>query len=155
MRRALLSVRPTTQLPPRCYCLLLRYECGQLLENSLLRDQSPQIESLLTKFFELPQKQTTATEGSGLMLYNLILLFTSFFAAALLSQRLFYTLFLAGFQVVGVPFDLLDDVFLLHLALKAPEGIFQILPLLQSNFGQRKTPPNRSLLDRSRLPYSQ
>jgi len=59
------------------------------------------------------------------MLYNLILLFTSFFAATLPCQCLFYALFLAGLQVVGVPFDLLDDVFLLHLALKAPEGVFQ------------------------------
>jgi hypothetical protein len=35
-----------------------------------------------------------------------------------------------------VPPDLLDDVFLLHLALEATKGILQRLALLQSNFCQ-------------------
>jgi len=61
--------------------------------------------------------------GSGLMLYNLFLLFTSFFAAALPRQRLFDALLLAGLQVIGVSLDLLDNVFLLHLAFETPEGI--------------------------------
>jgi hypothetical protein len=42
-----------------------------------------------------------------------------------------------GLQEVGVFLDLLDDVFLLHLALEAPEGAFQRLPVLDSYFGQK------------------
>ena len=49
----------------------------------------------------------------------LILFFACFFSGALPSKRSFYTLFFAGLQVEGVALDLLDDVFLLHLALEA------------------------------------
>ena len=50
---------------------------------------------------------------------SLILLFACFLARSLASQRSFYTLFLAWFQVEGVALNLLDNVFLLHLALEA------------------------------------
>ena len=53
----------------------------------------------------------------------LILLFSRFFSSAFASQRGLHTLFLARLQVKGVALDLLDDVFLLHLALKATKGI--------------------------------
>jgi hypothetical protein len=46
-----------------------------------------------------------------------------------------------------VTLDLLDDVFLLHLALKATQCILEGLSLLQSDFCQLATPPNRSRLD--------
>jgi hypothetical protein len=46
----------------------------------------------------------------------LILFFPCFFARPLASQRGLHTLFLAGLQVKGVALDLLNDVFLLHLA---------------------------------------
>ncbi len=49
----------------------------------------------------------------------LILFFACLFSGALASKRSFYTLFFAGLQVEGVTLDLLDDVFLLHLALEA------------------------------------
>ena len=49
----------------------------------------------------------------------LILFFACLFSGALASQSSFYTLFFAGLQVEGVALDLLDDVFLLHLALEA------------------------------------
>ena len=49
----------------------------------------------------------------------LILFFTCFLARPLASQRGLHTLFLAGLQVKGVALDLLDNVFLLHLALEA------------------------------------
>jgi hypothetical protein len=49
----------------------------------------------------------------------LILFFACLFSRALASQRSFHTLFFAGLQVEGVTLDLLDDVFLLHLALEA------------------------------------
>jgi hypothetical protein len=40
-----------------------------------------------------------------------------------------------------VPFDFFNDVFLLHLPLEAPKGIFQRLALLQFYFSQPITPP--------------
>jgi len=46
-----------------------------------------------------------------------------------------------------MPLDLFNDVFLLYLAFKAPQGIFKGFALLQSNFRQRTTPPNRSQMD--------
>ena len=53
----------------------------------------------------------------------LILFFTCLFSSALSSQRSFHTLLFAGLQVKGVTLYLLNDVFLLHLALEAAEGI--------------------------------
>jgi hypothetical protein len=49
----------------------------------------------------------------------LILFFSCFLSSAFASQRGLHTLFLAGLQVKGVALDLLDDVFLLHLALES------------------------------------
>jgi hypothetical protein len=48
----------------------------------------------------------------------LILFFSRFLSSAFASQRGLHTLFLAGLQVKGVALDLLDNVFLLHLALE-------------------------------------
>jgi hypothetical protein len=50
----------------------------------------------------------------------LVLFFARFLAGPLAGQCGFYSLLLARLQVKGVPLDLLDDVFLLHLALEAP-----------------------------------
>jgi len=52
------------------------------------------------------------------------------FAPLLLAQtlprkRFLGPAFLAGFHVEAMLLDFLDDVFLLHLALKTPQGIFQ------------------------------
>jgi hypothetical protein len=46
----------------------------------------------------------------------LVLFFTRFLASSLASESGLNTLFLAGLQVKGVALDLLDNVFLLHLA---------------------------------------
>ena len=43
-----------------------------------------------------------------------------------------------------MPLDLLNNVFLLHLALKPPQSVFEGFSLLQSHFRQRNTPPNSS-----------
>ena len=52
--------------------------------------------------------------------FNALILFLAcLFAGALPSQRGLNTLFLAGLQVEGVALNLLDNVFLLHLALEA------------------------------------
>ena len=50
--------------------------------------------------------------------HELVLLFTRLLPTALASQCFFHALLLAGLQVKGVTLDLLDDVFLLHLALE-------------------------------------
>jgi hypothetical protein len=55
---------------------------------------------------------------------HLVLLFPSFLATALARQSFLRALLFAGLQVVGVTLHFLDDVFLLHLALEAPQGVF-------------------------------
>ena len=74
----------------------------------------------------------------------LILFFTSFFPTAFARERFFDALFFAGLQVKGVTLDLLDDVFLLHLALEATQRVFEGFALLESDFRQLTTPPNSS-----------
>jgi len=66
-----------------------------------------------------------ATPGRSGPFPALILFFTRLFPSALACQRCFHTLLFAGLQVKGVTFHFLDDVFLLHLALEAAEGILQ------------------------------
>ena len=53
----------------------------------------------------------------------LVLFFSCFFSGALSCQRCLHTFLFAGLQVKGVTLYLLNDVFLLHLALEAAEGI--------------------------------
>ena len=57
--------------------------------------------------------------GRGQPFAALVLFFARFLAGSLASQRGLYTFFLAGLQVEGVALNLLDNVFLLHLALEA------------------------------------
>jgi len=77
-------------------------------------------------------------------LIALVLLFTSFLAGSLARERGFHTLFLAGLQVEGVTLNLLDNVFLLHLALEPTQSILEAFALLKSYFCQTDTPPNPS-----------
>jgi len=81
---------------------------------------------------------------SALGFVVLVLLFANFFACALPSERGFYAFFLAGLEVKGVTLDLLDDVFLLHFTLETAQGVLEGFTLLQPNFRQTDTPPNRS-----------
>jgi hypothetical protein len=60
----------------------------------------------------------------------LFLLFPHLLACALPSKRGFDAFFLARFQVEGVALDLFNNVFLLHFALKAPQGVFERFALL-------------------------
>jgi len=59
---------------------------------------------------------------------------TTLFAVTLASEGFFDPLFFAGFQVEGVAFDFLDNVFLLHFAFKATQSIFKSLAVLHDNF---------------------
>jgi len=72
---------------------------------------------------------------------GLVLLFSRFFPAALACQRFLHTLLFAWFQVKGVTFHFLNDVFLLNLALEAAESVFERFAFLQSDFCQRYYTP--------------
>ena len=74
----------------------------------------------------------------------LVLFFTRLFASTLASESSLYTLLLAGLQVKGVALDLLDNVFLLHLALKTAQRVLEGFTLLKPYFCQTDTPPNPS-----------
>jgi L-threonylcarbamoyladenylate synthase len=62
-------------------------------------------------------------------------------AAPFPRQGFFDSSFFPGFQVKRVFLDLLDDVFLLHLALEAAQSIFQRLTILKSHFRQNLNTP--------------
>ncbi len=73
--------------------------------------------------------------------FTLVLLFACFLPAALAGQRFLHPFLLAWLQVKGVTLDLLNDVFLLHLALEATQRIFEGLALLKSDFSQLNYTP--------------
>ncbi len=65
---------------------------------------------------------------------SLVLLQTLLFAQPLARQRLLRAPLFSRLHVVAVLLDFLDDVFLLHLALEAAQGIFQGLTFLNADF---------------------
>ena len=67
---------------------------------------------------------------------NLVLLPARLLTVALPSQRLLHPALFARLQVVGMPLDFLDDVFLLDLPFEPAQGVFKRFSLLQPNFGQ-------------------
>ena len=75
---------------------------------------------------------------------TLVLFFARFLTSSLARESGFHMLFLAGLQVEGVAFDLLDNVFLLHLALEAAQSVLEGFSLLKSTLRQTDTPPNSS-----------
>ena len=66
------------------------------------------------------------------------------FAAAFSGQCLFDALFFSRFQVEGVSFDFLDNVFLLNLAFESPQRVFDGFPILNTNFSQSIHPHSTS-----------
>ena len=82
--------------------------------------------------------------GTERLIPALILFLACLFAGPFASQRSFHTLLFAGLQVKGVALDLLDNVFLLHLAFKAAQSILEGFTLLKPNFCQTDTPPDSS-----------
>ena len=73
-----------------------------------------------------------------------VLFLTRLLAVTLASERRFHSLFFAGLQVVGVTLDLLDNVFLLHLALQTPQRVLEGFSLLDPYFCQSLLhPPTR------------
>jgi hypothetical protein len=69
---------------------------------------------------------------------KLILLLADLLAIALAGKRFFHALLFTRFQIKRVTLDFLDDVFRLHLALEAPQGILEGFALLYSNLCQEK-----------------
>jgi hypothetical protein len=67
---------------------------------------------------------------------GLVLIVSYLLADAFASQSLLYPALLTGFQVEGMLLDLLDDVFLLDLALETSQRVFQRFSILQSYFCQ-------------------
>jgi hypothetical protein len=69
----------------------------------------------------------------------------SLLSVAFPCQRRFDSLLLARLQIVGVPFDVLDDVLIQDLSLEAAQRAFQALAIVKPNFCQRNSPrfPNR------------
>jgi hypothetical protein len=59
-------------------------------------------------------------------------------AISLPGQRFFRAPLFTWFQVKRVSLDLFDNVFLLYLAFKAPQGAFERLAILQMDFCQLK-----------------
>jgi|SRR5579862_3650826 len=90
-----------------------------------------------------PDQAEPPRDGAALYC-KLILLFPRLLANSLASRRGLHTLFFAGLQVKGVALDLLDHVFLLHLAFKSSQSVLEGLTLLKSNFCQTYTPPDSS-----------
>jgi hypothetical protein len=90
-----------------------------------------------------------AVPGAASILYSLeaacrcyeqvlILLFTNFLTITLTCQRFFHAFLLTRFKIKRMTLDFLDDVFGLHLALKAPQGILKGFAFLYSNLCQEK-----------------
>jgi hypothetical protein len=86
--------------------------------------------------------------GRGAAHRSSVLLFTCFLSATFARESFLHALLLARLQVKGVPLNLLDDVFLLHLAFETPQCVFEGLALLESYLRQMIAPPNWSPLDR-------
>jgi hypothetical protein len=65
-------------------------------------------------------------------------------AQSLPRKRFFCPALFAGFHIETMLLDFLDDVFLLHLALETPQGIFQRFTLLDDDFSHvLNSPPIR------------
>jgi hypothetical protein len=74
----------------------------------------------------------------------LVLLLTNLLTITLPCKRFFHAFLLTWFQIKRVTLDFLDDVFGLHLALKAPQGILKGFAFLYSNLCQEKYTSNHS-----------
>ncbi len=75
---------------------------------------------------------------------ELILLLADFLTVALACECFFYTLLLTRLQIKRMTLDFLDNVFGLHLALEAPQGILKGFAFLYSNLCQEKYTSKRS-----------
>lgn len=70
--------------------------------------------------------------------FFLVLLLADLLTITFASERFFDALLFARLQVEGMALDFFDNVFCLHLALKATQGIFKRFAFLNSNLCQEK-----------------
>ena len=63
-------------------------------------------------------------------------------AIAFSSERLFLADFLTWFQIEGVTFDLLHNIFLLYFPLEAAQSTLQGFTILEMDFCQFDSPPS-------------
>lgn len=84
---------------------------------------------------------------------NSVLFFPGFFAIPLSRQRFLHATAFAWFQVERMTLHFFDNVFLLNLALKPPQGVLKRLAFLQTNLCQKMTPRIPSQLGDTRLRY--
>jgi hypothetical protein len=89
-------------------------------------------------FARLPRFRPPALSGRNLLDFPSTLLPVPFPGKSCLDP-----FFLSRLQIERMPLDLFNDVFLLHLTFESPEGIFKSFALLESDFRQINTPPNR------------
>jgi len=80
---------------------------------------------------------------------KLVLLLTDLLAIAFACESFLHALLFAGFQVKGVALDLLDNVFLLYLALEAAKSVLEGFTLLNTNFCQGKYTSPSGQIDQS------
>ncbi len=96
-----------------------------------------ELESEPAPEFFLPE-HITAPFRSCKSKKQLVLLFADLLTIPLAGQCFLHALLFARFQVKRVALDFLDNVFGLHLALKAPQGILKGFAFLNSNLCQEK-----------------
>jgi hypothetical protein len=108
--------------------------------------------------FRWPSLRTLQKRRDGqpwLRSLKLILLLTDLLAIALTCKRFLYALLFTGLQIKRMTFDFLDNVFGLHLALEAPQGILKGFAFLYSNLCQEKYTSKQSQSGRfQNTPYS-
>ena len=75
---------------------------------------------------------------------ELVLLLTDFLAIALACERFFDAFLFTGLQIKRVTLDFLDNVFSLHFALEAAQGILKGCAFLYSTLCQEKYTSKRS-----------
>ena len=68
----------------------------------------------------------------------LVLFLANLLPVTLASERFFDALLLAWLQIEGVALDLFNDVFGLHFALEAAQGVLERLAFLHANLCQGK-----------------
>ena len=74
--------------------------------------------------------------SSRVSLRLLVLLATLLLTQSLPRKGFFRPALFARLHIEAMLLDLLDDIFLLHLALESPQGILQRFVLLNDNFRQ-------------------
>jgi hypothetical protein len=82
------------------------------------------------------ERRQQVPRPSQVALARSVLVVPGLLTVALASQGCLDPLLFSRLQIEGMPFDFLDDVFLLNFPLKAAQGILQGFAFLNSDFSQ-------------------